>query len=61
MDELEFERVPPSAGAAAELIRELDREPAERYPLDSIHGLHPEELISFPGVFLVCRTRCCVR
>jgi GNAT superfamily N-acetyltransferase len=55
MPQLELERVAPSHAAAAALIHELDGELAQRYPLDKIHGLHPEEMISFPGVFLVGR------
>jgi GNAT superfamily N-acetyltransferase len=55
MPQLEFERVAPSHTIATALIRELDDELALRYPLDSIHGLHPEEMISFPGVFLLGR------
>jgi GNAT superfamily N-acetyltransferase len=57
MAQLEFERVEPSHPLASELIGELDRELADRYPVESIHGLHPDELISFPGVFLLGRHR----
>ena len=55
MAQLEFERVAPSHAVAAALIRELDGELRQRYPVESIHGLHPEEMLSFPGVFLVGR------
>lgn len=55
MTDLAFEKMTPSSIVAAELIRELDDELAQRYPLESIHGLHPEEMLSFPGVFLVGR------
>jgi putative acetyltransferase len=55
MSTLEFERVAPSHEVAAALIRELDDELARRYPLESIHGLHADELIAFPGIFLVGR------
>jgi GNAT superfamily N-acetyltransferase len=55
MAELAFEKVAPSDDVAAALIAELDAELARRYPLDKIHGLHPEELVFFPGVFLVGR------
>lgn len=55
MAHLEFERVEPSHRIASELIRELDDELARRYPVESIHGLHPEEMVSFPGVFLLGR------
>jgi putative acetyltransferase len=55
MTVLSFERTAPSAPAAAELIRELDAELAQRYPLEAIHGLHADEVHAFPGVFLVGR------
>lgn len=55
MTHLEFERVEPSHRFAAALIRELDDELAERYPVDKIHGLHPDEMLAFPGVFLLGR------
>lgn len=55
MGELEFERVAPSQRAASDLIRELDEELALRYPVDKIHGLHPDEMVEFPGVFLLAR------
>ena len=55
MSQLEFERVAPSHPLASALILELDRELEERYPVESIHGLHPDELVSFPGVFLLGR------
>jgi GNAT superfamily N-acetyltransferase len=55
MAPLEFERVAPSDPVASALIRELDRELEERYPAASVHGLHADEMISFPGVFLVGR------
>jgi GNAT superfamily N-acetyltransferase len=55
MAQLEFERVEPSHRIASELIRELDDELARRYPVESIHGLHADEMVSFPGVFLLGR------
>ena len=57
MAQLEFERVAPSHRLASALIRELDDELAERYPVQAIHGLHPDEMLSFPGVFLLGRYR----
>jgi GNAT superfamily N-acetyltransferase len=55
LSQLQFERVTPSHPLASGLIRELDSELEERYPVESIHGLHPDELVSFPGVFLLGR------
>jgi GNAT superfamily N-acetyltransferase len=55
MIDLEFERVAPSHHVASDLIRELDAELAQRYPVEKIHGLHPDEMIAFPGVFLLAR------
>jgi GNAT superfamily N-acetyltransferase len=55
MTVLEFERVAPSHPVASGLTRELDEELARRYPVESIHGLHPDEMIAFPGVFLLAR------
>ena len=55
MSQLEFEKVTPSHPLASALIGELDRELEERYPVESIHGLHADELVSFPGVFLLGR------
>ncbi len=55
MAHLEFERVEPSHQIAAVLIGELDDELARRYPVDKIHGLHPDEMLAFPGVFLLGR------
>ena len=55
MPALEFERVAPSHPVASELIRELDEDLAERYPVNAIHGLHPDEMVAFPGVFLLAR------
>jgi GNAT superfamily N-acetyltransferase len=53
--ELEFERVAPSHQSASSLIRELDQELERRYPVESIHGLHPDEMVTFPGIFLLAR------
>jgi GNAT superfamily N-acetyltransferase len=53
--DLQFERVAPSHRVASGLIRELDEELARRYPVESIHGLHPDEMVEFPGVFLLAR------
>ena len=55
MSQLEFERVTPSHQLASDLIRELDRELEQRYPVEAIHTLHPDEMVSFPGVFLLGR------
>jgi putative acetyltransferase len=55
MIDLEFERVAPSHQLASDLIRELDEELAQRYPVEKIHGLHPDEMVAFPGVFLLAR------
>jgi len=55
MSQLEFERVEPSHRLAADLILELDHELVQRYPVESIHGLHPGEDLAFPGVFLIAR------
>ena len=55
MIDLEFERVAPSHQVASDLIRELDEELAQRYPVEKIHGLHPDEMVAFPGVFLLAR------
>jgi GNAT superfamily N-acetyltransferase len=52
---LEFERVEPSDREAESLIAELDQELARRYPVSAIHGLHPDEIVTFPGVFLLAR------
>jgi GNAT superfamily N-acetyltransferase len=53
--QLEFEKVAPSHRVASSLIRELDEELARRYPVESIHGLHPDEMVTFPGIFLLAR------
>jgi GNAT superfamily N-acetyltransferase len=55
LHELEFERVAPSHPVASGMIRELDEELQRRYPVESIHGLHPDEMVTFPGVFLLAR------
>ena len=55
MSQLEFEKVTPSHQLASDLIRELDRELEQRYPVEAIHTLHPAEMVSFPGVFLLGR------
>ena len=55
MPELEFDRVAPSDQVASALIRALDDELERRYPVNAIHGLHPDEMVTFPGVFLLAR------